>query len=127
MVAEGGVAAAGVVEGFDEVEDGESRLGLGAKRGPVNELALEGGEEALAERVVEAVTGRMDDMILSASLGGVCFLLEGFIVGSNLALDGLGVWGMILAILVGIASQRGEADPHSLVSPTTTSDSPASR
>jgi O-antigen ligase len=77
--------------------------------------------------LVRSRPGRMDDMILAASPGGVCFLLEGFIVGSNLALDGMGVWGMILAILVGIASQRGEADPHASTSSTGSSDSPASR
>jgi len=37
----------GVVPALDEVEDGHPGLGLGGKSVPVQQLALEGGEEAL--------------------------------------------------------------------------------
>ncbi len=47
-----------VVEALDEVEDGKPGLGLGAKPPPIEQLALQGGEEALAERVVVTVADR---------------------------------------------------------------------
>jgi hypothetical protein len=46
------VPAVRVVEALDEVEDGTPGLGLGAKPPPIEQLALQGGEEALTERVV---------------------------------------------------------------------------
>jgi hypothetical protein len=44
MVAEGGVAAAGVVEALDGPEDSVPCLGLGAETVAVDEFALEGDE-----------------------------------------------------------------------------------
>ena len=44
-----------VVPALDELEDGHFRFGLGAEASPVEKLALERGEEALAERVVVRV------------------------------------------------------------------------
>ena len=49
------MAPACVVPAFQELEDSGARFGLGAKRAPVDELALEGGEEAFGHRVVEAI------------------------------------------------------------------------
>lgn len=44
-----------VVPALDEVEDGHPRLCLRAEAAPVDQLALQRGEEALAHRVVVAV------------------------------------------------------------------------
>ena len=44
-----------VVPAFDELEDRHPRLGVRAEPAPLDELALERGEEALAHRVVVAV------------------------------------------------------------------------
>ena len=57
-LAERGVTSAWVVEALDEVEDGHLRLGLGLEAVPVEELTLEGREEALAQGVVVGVTDR---------------------------------------------------------------------
>lgn len=46
----------GVVPGFDEVEDGHADLCLISEALPLDELGLEGREEALAHRVVVRVT-----------------------------------------------------------------------
>ena len=54
LLAGRGVSPTGFVEALDGVED----LGLGPKPLQVEELALEHGEEALAERVVARVTDR---------------------------------------------------------------------
>jgi hypothetical protein len=57
-VAEGGVAAARVVEALDERED---RVRQAFSSGPgraVEQFGLQGGEEALGDAVVEAVTDR---------------------------------------------------------------------
>ncbi len=40
-----------VVPALDEVEDGHPGLGLGREAAAVEQLAFEGGEEALTERV----------------------------------------------------------------------------
>src|SRR5947209_19641217 len=45
-----------VVPAFDEVEDGEPRVGLRAEAFAIEQLALEGREEALAHGVVVGVT-----------------------------------------------------------------------
>jgi hypothetical protein len=63
-VAEGGVAAPRVVEAFDEVEDLEPGLVAGLEGASVYELRLEGGEEALGERVEAPMSRR-------GSCGGV--------------------------------------------------------
>ena len=47
-----------VVEALDEVEHGEARLDLRAEAGPIEELALERGEETLTQRVVVAIADR---------------------------------------------------------------------
>lgn len=49
------MTSAAVVEGLNEVEDGELCLGVGRPPVVVNELALERRTEALAEGVVVAV------------------------------------------------------------------------
>jgi hypothetical protein len=55
---DGGMAALGVVETFDEVEHRQAGLDLGLEADAVEEFALEGGEETLAQGIVEAVTNR---------------------------------------------------------------------
>src|SRR5690606_27066068 len=57
-VAERRVAPARVVEALDVVEDGGPGLGRIAEGMPIEQLALERGEEALGERVVVAVADR---------------------------------------------------------------------
>jgi hypothetical protein len=52
------VAAARVVPALDEFEDGQAGLDPGLEAAAVEEFALEGGEEALAERVVVGVADR---------------------------------------------------------------------
>jgi hypothetical protein len=56
QIADGGVPPAGTVPYLDDLEGGRSRFGL--RPVPVEELTLEGGEEALAERVIIAVADR---------------------------------------------------------------------
>src|SRR5262249_57286702 len=51
FVVERGVPAVWVVPPLDKVEDGDPRLGRGGEASAVQELALQGGEEALAEGV----------------------------------------------------------------------------
>src|SRR3989338_9306715 len=58
IITEGGMAAARIVETLDEVEDGHAGLGLGPEAAAVEQLALEGCEEALTHRVIEAVSDR---------------------------------------------------------------------
>ena len=53
-----GVPPERVVPGFDPEEDGEASLAPGAEGETVDELTLESGEEAFAERVVVAVADR---------------------------------------------------------------------
>ena len=50
-IREGRVAAARVVEGLEVVEGRHPRLGVRPPAGPVDRLALEGGEEALGKAV----------------------------------------------------------------------------
>ena len=50
-VSVGGMAAAPVVEAFDEVEEGGAGLVVGGEAGAVEEFAFEGGEERLGDRV----------------------------------------------------------------------------
>jgi len=49
------MSASGIVPAFDEVEYGEARVGLGPEAFTIEQLALEGREEALAHRVVVRV------------------------------------------------------------------------
>ena len=56
-LAEGGVPAVGVVEAFQVVEDGYPGFGPGAEAVAVQQLAFQGGEEALGHGVVVGVTG----------------------------------------------------------------------
>ena len=56
--AEGGVAPAGVGEAFNEVEDSGAGLSGWREGVALQQLALEGGEEALGERVVGSVPHR---------------------------------------------------------------------
>jgi hypothetical protein len=53
-----GVPAMRVVPGFDKLEDGHFGFGLGLEPASVEEFALQGGEETLAQGVVEAVSDR---------------------------------------------------------------------
>jgi hypothetical protein len=48
--------AARVVPAFNEVEDGQARLPLGTEPVAIEQLALEGREEALTQSVVVRVT-----------------------------------------------------------------------
>src|SRR5262249_50295562 len=57
-VVEGGVAAGRGVPALDEFEDGQAGVDLGLEAGAIEKLALERGEEALAERVVVRVANR---------------------------------------------------------------------
>src|SRR5438309_1388479 len=52
------MTAAGIVPALDEVEDGEARVGRRTEVLPIEQLALEGREEALAQRVVVRVADR---------------------------------------------------------------------
>ena len=52
------VTPAGVVEALDEVEHGEFGFGAVDEARPIEQLAFERGEEALAHRVVVAVADR---------------------------------------------------------------------
>jgi hypothetical protein len=52
------MSAARIVPSLDELEDGPACFGLRAEAGSVDELAFEGGEEALAHGVVVAVADR---------------------------------------------------------------------
>jgi len=58
QVAQGGVPTSGVVPALDELEDGHACLGLGLERLPFDQLALQGGEEAIGHGVVVAIPGR---------------------------------------------------------------------
>jgi len=49
------MATPGIVPAFDEVEDGEARVGLGAEAFAIEQLALERREEALTHGVVVGV------------------------------------------------------------------------
>ena len=57
-LAEGGVPTAGIVPGFDEVENSHPGLGLIFESFPLDEFGLERGEEALAHGVVIGITDR---------------------------------------------------------------------
>src|SRR5580700_9348146 len=57
-IAQGRVAAGGIVEAFDELKDGHPRLAVRSKARPIDQLAFEGGEETLAHRIVVGVADR---------------------------------------------------------------------
>ncbi len=59
-VAEAGVQPAAVVEHFDVVRDGEAGPGPGGEAVVVEHLVLQGGEEALSDRVIPAHPGPPD-------------------------------------------------------------------
>src|SRR5918996_3910789 len=59
-VAEGGMAALAVVEGLDVLEDGGPGLLPGGPTLAMEQLGLEGGEEALGDGVVPAGAGAAD-------------------------------------------------------------------
>ena len=46
------MAPGGIVPSLDELEDRQAGLGLGLELAPVEQLAFERGEEALAHRIV---------------------------------------------------------------------------
>ena len=52
------MAPIGVVPAFDELEYGHAVLRLGGKRAPIEQLAFQRGEEALAHRVVVGIPDR---------------------------------------------------------------------
>jgi hypothetical protein len=56
-LAVGGMAAARVVEPFDVAEQGPFGFRPGAEGAPVDQLALQGGKEALGDGIVEARPG----------------------------------------------------------------------
>ena len=57
-IAQGRVAACGIVEAFDELKDGHPRLAVRSEATPIDQLAFEGGEETLAHRIVVGVADR---------------------------------------------------------------------
>ncbi len=57
-VSDRGMAAAWIVEAFDELEDRTTRFGLCREPTPIEQLALEGCEETLAHGVVVRVADR---------------------------------------------------------------------
>src|SRR5215204_7605715 len=59
-VAEGGMAALAVVEGLDVLEDGRLCLLPGGPGLAVEQLGLEGGEEALGDGIVPTGAGATD-------------------------------------------------------------------
>ena len=52
------MAAGPIVEAFDELEDGDAGLAMRSEAATIDELALEGGEETLAHRIVVGVADR---------------------------------------------------------------------
>jgi len=58
ILAERRVASARIVPALDELEDDLAGLRLGAELPPVEQLAFERGEEALAHRIVVRITDR---------------------------------------------------------------------
>ncbi len=61
------VAAMRVVAALDEIEDRHAGLDLGLEALPVEQLAFEGGEEALTHGVVETIAGRAHRRLTPAS------------------------------------------------------------
>ena len=57
-IAQGRVAARGIVETFDELKDSRPRLAVRSETTPIDELAFEGDEETLAHRIVVGVADR---------------------------------------------------------------------
>ena len=47
-----------IVPALDELEDGHAGLRLGLELPPIEQLALQGGEEALAHRIVVGIANR---------------------------------------------------------------------
>ena len=76
------MATLGIVPAFEEVEDGHARFGLGAEAPSLEQLAFEGGGNALAKGSVVGVTDRAhrrSDAGLSAAFAeGVRRVLGGF-------------------------------------------------
>jgi len=71
-VAEGGVSALAVVEGLDVLEDGGLGLPSGAPGLTMEQLGLEGGEEALGDGVVPAGAGAANawaSVVLEETIG----------------------------------------------------------
>src|SRR5688500_13056562 len=81
-VAEGGMAALAVVEDLDVLEDSGSGLLPGGPGLAVQQLGVEGGEEALSDRVVPARAGMADalaQVVSSQPVGvGTGQILPGF-------------------------------------------------
>ena len=73
------MAATGIVEGFDVVEDSYAGLRVGAECISVKELGLQGGEEALAHGIVIAVAHRAHGRA-NACLGAALSKSEGSIL-----------------------------------------------
>jgi hypothetical protein len=57
-IAQGRVAACGIVEAFDELKDGHPRLAVRSEGTSIDQFAFEGGEETLAHRIVVGVADR---------------------------------------------------------------------
>lgn len=62
------MASTWIVPALDEPEDGHAGLRLGSELSPVEQLAFERGEEALAHRVVVGVADRKPYLILGGDL-----------------------------------------------------------
>lgn len=57
-IAQGRMLPLRMIPALDKLEDRQTRLGLTAEALPVERFTFEGGKKALAERMVEAVSGR---------------------------------------------------------------------
>ena len=80
MVSDGGVPAAGVVEAFDELEDGEPGSGSVREGHPVEEFGLEGSEERLGDCVDAPI---VKYLVLGGGNGG----LSGSVIGHDALVD----------------------------------------
>src|SRR5688500_8209655 len=94
-VAEGGMAALAVVEDLDVLEDSGSGLLPGGPGLAVQQLGLEGGEEALSDRVVPARAGMADALAQVVSSQPV----------------GVGT-GQILGAPISVVDQAGRRTPR---------------
>lgn len=54
------MTVARIIPAFDELEYGHARFGLGAELTPVEQLAFERGEEALAHGAIVCIADRSD-------------------------------------------------------------------
>src|SRR4051794_25812573 len=75
------MAAAAIVEAFDERERGIARLDLCLEPAAIEKLAFEGGEEALAHGIVVSVTDRTHRGAYARVTAAVAELNRGVLAG----------------------------------------------